>query len=135
MKIRDTKDIEWAHFAPLFLRKLYGAMPDLERAVMLRVEGDSMAPDLIDGGIVFLDRGPKARGVTVEEIRPDGIYAVRFPDSEGVTLKRVSRTADSLVIEARNPDRKRFPTRILKMDGSAVPNVVLGRVVGKMEPV
>jgi SOS-response transcriptional repressor LexA len=135
MKIRELKDVEWTHFGATLLRRIYGSMPDSERAVMLEIEGDSMEPDLVNGGLVLLDRGPRGRGISIEELKPDAVYAVRFPDSDGVTLKKVSRTDDSLVIEARNPDRKRHPTKIIRMEDREVPRVVLGRVVWKMGPV
>lgn len=120
------------HFPRDFVRQLYHGVPDPERAVMLRVEGDSMAEDLRDGSLVLVDRGPGGAGITPDKLRSEDIYMVRPPGEAGVTLKRVSIHDGRLILEASNRDRRRFPLRSYPLKGLRIPQIVRGRVVGQL---
>lgn len=132
-RIHESKDVLFFHFPESFLRVMYGTLPDPERAVLLKVEGDSMEDDLADGCLVFVDRGPGGKGFDKAQIKPGEIYMVTPPGEEGVTLKRVSLHEELMLLEASNRDRKRFPLKSYRVGGLTVPRVVRGRVVGKIE--
>lgn len=130
--ILDAADVQHFHFPEAFLRALYGAKPDNERAILLTVEGHSMEPDLPHHSLVFVDRGPKGEGFTRERIQPGEVYMVRPPGEDGVTLKRVSFADDWIHLEAINPDRRMYPTRAYRLKNLEVPSVVRGKVVGRI---
>lgn len=105
-RIIERADIQHFHFPEAFLRTLYGARPDSERAILLTVEGHSMEPDLPHHSLVFVDRGPRGEGFTREKVQPGEVYMVRPPGEDGVTLKRVSFADDWIHLEAIKPDRR-----------------------------
>ena len=85
--------------------------------MLLRVEGDSMADDLRDGAVVFVDRGPAGKGISQEELRPSDIYMVTAPGEKSVTLRRVTIHGGLLTLEAGTRDRRRFPLRSYPLKG------------------
>lgn len=91
-----------------------------ERIVALFAKGDSMAPSIQGGSLVAIDIEDKV------EIKNYKIYAVEIPD-EGVTIKRVYRDNDHLILLADNRDTKGFP-RIVNLKGLDY-NPVCGKVV------
>ena len=93
---------------------------DRERIVALFAKGDSMAPSIQGGSLVAIDIEDKG------EIKNYKIYAVEIPD-EGVTIKRVYRDNDNLILLADNRDTKGFP-RIVNLKGLDY-NPVCGKVV------
>ena len=131
-RLYEAGDIEIFHFPRDFVRRLYQGAPDPERAVLLRVEGDSMADDLKDGALVFVDRGPGGEGIAQDKLRPEDIYMVIPPGEDGVTLKRVAIHNGLLTLEAANRDRRRFPLRSYPLKGLKIPQIVRGRVVGQI---
>lgn len=132
-KAYDAGDTPFFHFPREFVRQMYHGTPDPERAVVLRVEGESMADDLKDGSWVLIDRGPGGEGIMPDKLRPEDIYMVIPPGESGVTLKRVSVHEGRLILEPCNRDRRRFPLRSFPLKGLRIPQVVRGRVVGKIE--
>jgi SOS-response transcriptional repressor LexA len=132
-KTYEAGEVQIFHFPREFIRQFFHGIPDPERAVLLRVDGDSMADDLKDGALVLIDRGPRGEGITPDKIRPEDIYMVRPPGESGVTLKRLSIHDGRLVLEASNRDRRRFPLRSYSLKGLKIPQIVRGRVVGKIE--
>jgi transcriptional regulator with XRE-family HTH domain len=93
---------------------------DQEKIVCLFAEGESMAPTIQDKSMVAIDIEDR------DEIKRNKIYAVDIPDA-GVTLKRVIRSADQLMLFADNPNEPGFPTCI-SMKGLSY-NPICGRVV------
>lgn len=70
--------------------RLFSSAPDY----LLRVEGDSMIEDgILDGDLVGVKRAPEAREGQVVVARLDG----------ELTIKRLSRSADTLRLLPRNP--------------------------------
>ena len=68
-----------------------------------------------------------------DKVRPEDIYMVVPPGESGVTLKRLSIHDGRLILESSNRDRRRFPLRSFPLKGLTFPQVVRGRVVGKIE--
>lgn len=134
-QLRGSGDLETFHFPRDFVRRLYQGTPDSERAVLLRVEGDSMADDLEDGALVFVDRGPAGKGISQAELRPSEIYMVTAPGEKSVTLRRVTIHGGLLTLEAGTRDRRRFPLRSYPLKGLRIPQLVRGRVVGQIAKV
>lgn len=63
--------------------------------VMMRVEGDSMQPEIMDGDVVLLDQNKK-------EIRAGRIFAVGFDDA--IYLKRIDKLPGKIVLKSVNPE-------------------------------
>jgi transcriptional regulator with XRE-family HTH domain len=91
-----------------------------ERVVALFADGDSMMPTIQGGSLIAIDIEDKA------EIHNYKIYAVEIPD-EGVTIKRVFKDEDHLILLADNRDFPGFP-RAINLRGLNY-NPVCGRVV------
>lgn len=91
-----------------------------EKIICLFVKGESMLPAIQDGSLVAIDVEDK------NEIKNYKIYAVEIPD-EGVTIKRVYRDKDNLVLLADNRDFRGFP-RVVNLKGLSY-NPVCGKVV------
>ena len=66
-----------------------------EAASIIRVQGDSMQPTLVDGDEILVDRGDRrvARDVRLMVVRIDGVLAV----------KRVRRQGDRIAVISDNP--------------------------------
>lgn len=90
------------------------------RVVCLYAEGESMSPTIQDKSLVAIDIDDRI------EIKRNKIYAVDIPNS-GVTLKRVIKSDDHLMLFADNPNEPGFPTCIL-LKGLGY-NPICGRVV------
>lgn len=131
-RLYESGEVQSFHFPRDFIRLMYHGVPDPERAVLLLVEGDSMADELKDGSLVLVDRGPAGEGITPDKLRPEDIYMVRPPGEAGVTLKRVSIHDGRLILEASNRDRRRFPLRSYPLKGLRIPQIVRGRVVAQI---
>ena len=131
-KLYESGEVQTFHFPRDFIRLMYHGVPDPERAVLLLVEGDSMADELKDGSLVLVDRGPGGEGITPDKLRPEDIYMVRPPGELGVTLKRVSIHDGRLILEASNRDRRRFPLRSYPLKGLRIPQIIRGRVVAQI---
>lgn len=102
-------------FDPAWLRRLTGA--SAEELGLLQVEGDSMAPTLLPGDDILVDRsdGP-------ERLR-DGLYVLRIEDLllvKRLTLHPVSRR---VTVQSDNPAYADWP------DLSLEDIVVIGRVI------
>lgn len=63
--------------------------------VMMRVEGDSMQPEIINNDVVLLDQSKK-------DIRLGRIYAVGFEDA--IYLKRIDKLPGKIVLKSVNPE-------------------------------
>lgn len=133
-KVYESQDVQWFDFPLDFLRALYKTAPDPERAILMRVEGESMGEELPHGSFVFVDRGPGGEGITREKLREEDVYMVRPPGEEGLTLKRVSIQGGLLLLLPSARDIKRFPLRSFPISkGTRIQTIVRGRVVGKIE--
>lgn len=98
--------------APELARSL-GLQPG--RAAIIRVQGDSMAPGLLDGDQLVIDeasRSPDPRG---------GIYVVRIAGA--LLVKRVRRDGGGLTASSDNPDAPPVAAGLV---------TVIGRVVWQM---
>lgn len=65
-----------------------------QRMVVMRVEGDSMSPEIRDGDMVLIDQSKT-------EIRLGRIFAVGFEDS--IYLKRIDKEPGKLLLKSVNP--------------------------------
>lgn len=65
-----------------------------QRMVVMRVDGDSMSPEIRDGDMVLIDQGKT-------EIRLGRIFAVGFEDS--IYLKRIDKEPGKLLLKSVNP--------------------------------
>lgn len=77
---------------PAVIRRLGARAPDLS---MIMARGDSMAPTIVDGDEMLVDRGDRtvtARG---------GIYVIRL--AEGLMVKRLTRADGAMVVLSDNP--------------------------------
>ncbi|QPJ61660.1 MAG: helix-turn-helix transcriptional regulator [Candidatus Nitronauta litoralis] len=68
--------------------------------VLVKVDGDSMTPTLLDGDLILVNRG-------VQEYRSDGLYVLNFDGN--LQVKRIQKmpTGD-LIIQGDNPAYKAF---------------------------
>jgi len=136
-KIYEANDIQWMDFSETFLRAMYKGRFDPERAVMLRVEGDSMEGELPNGALVWIDRGPGGEGI--EHVNEDDIYMVRPPGEDGITLKRVAieGSGDDRVLQLLPSGRVvgRYKVRNIPLKGRKIQSIVRGRVVGQFNVV
>lgn len=86
-------------------------------AVRLASGADSMEPSLHPGDLVVIDRGDR-------EITPRGLYAVRLPDLESCTIKRLQPVPDKPYVLLLSDNPKYDP---LPVDWHE--NLIIGRVV------
>jgi transcriptional regulator with XRE-family HTH domain len=107
-------------YKPSLPKKAEKQKRDQEKVVCLFVSGDSMTPTIKDKSLVAIDVEDK------NEIANYKIYAVEIPD-EGVTIKRVVKDKDNLILMADNMYAKGFP-RALNLKGLDY-NPVCGKVV------
>lgn len=91
-----------------------------EKIVCLFAAGHSMAPTIQDKSLVAIDVEDK------NEIRDNKIYAVEIPD-DGVTIKRVLRHGDHMMLFADNRDFQGYPRCLCLKDLDY--NPICGRVV------
>ena len=76
-------------------------------ALKLAVEARSMEPYLLPGDIVVIDT---TKGRDMESFQEGAIYAVRTnKQKDEVSLKRVYKSDDTLVLASDNQDKQRFP--------------------------
>jgi transcriptional regulator with XRE-family HTH domain len=89
---------------------------------------ESMVPTIMPKDTVLLNRDPDVR------LRPkDGaIYAVNYAQlngDSGAAVKRVEIWKRSLVVSSENPDKKRYPTLTVPVDGLDLMQALIGLVV------
>ncbi len=88
-----------------------------------------MAPLIQPGDVVLIDQNIARRR------RPqDGhIYAVNIGalegDESGGGITRVEMSDGMLIINADNPDKKRYPTRAFSVRRQTLPGILVGEVV------
>jgi phage repressor protein C with HTH and peptisase S24 domain len=107
----------FAHIAfdPTWLRRLCAATPaDLS---LIRVDGDSMTPTLVDGDEIMVDRSD-----SLERLR-DGIYVLRRDDALMVKRLALSPASSRVMIKSDNPAYPDWP------DCDVATLDVIGRVV------
>ena len=85
--------------------------------VLMRVEGDSMQPEIMDGDVVLLDQSKR-------EIRIGRIFAVGF--EEAIYLKRIDMLPGKVILKSVNPE---YPPVELDIRGQAED---LLRVIGQV---
>lgn len=85
--------------------------------VLMRVEGDSMQPEIMDGDVVLLDKGKT-------DIRIGRIFAVGF--EEAIYLKRIDLLPGKVVLKSVNPE---YPPVELDVRGQVAD---LFRVIGQV---
>lgn len=102
-------------FDPAWLRRIARGAPD--QLSIIRVDGDSMAPTLVDGDDILVDSGDGAARLR------DGIYVVRR--DEALVVKRVAldSAGKRLSIRSDNPAYPAWPD----CDPASV--AIVGRVV------
>jgi hypothetical protein len=102
-------------FDEQWLRQLSRGRP--ERLSLIKVQGDSMAPTLIDGDDILVDGGDAA-----DQLR-DGIYVLRQEDALMVKRVALSPVAGRAAIQSDNPSYPDWPDVALKQIA------IIGRVV------
>lgn len=85
--------------------------------ILMRVSGDSMAPEIEDNDVVLLDQSKK-------EITPGRLYAVGFEDA--IYLKRIDKLPGKVVLKSTNPA---YPPVELNINGDCED---LFRVIGRV---
>ncbi|SDF69243.1 XRE family transcriptional regulator [Desulfovibrio legallii] len=86
--------------------------------VMMRVEGDSMEPEIMNDDVVLLDQSKK-------DIRAGRIFAVGFEDA--IYLKRIDKLPGKLVLKSVNPAYQPVELDIRGQNGDAFR--VIGQVI------
>jgi SOS-response transcriptional repressor LexA len=86
-------------------------------AVRLAPDADSMEPTLHPGDMVIIDRKYK-------EITPRGIYAVRLPDQESCTIKRLQIVPGKNILILLSDNTKYAPLPIADHE-----HLIIGRVI------
>lgn len=86
-------------FDPRWLRHI--ARGSAAEVSMIRVSGDSMAPGLVDGDDILVDRSDAATTLR------DGIYVLRLEDS--LMVKRLARSPSGRVVTIRS-DNDAYPS-------------------------
>ncbi|MGI6259989.1 MAG: LexA family protein [Anaerolineaceae bacterium] len=84
----------------------------------LRVQGDSMEPDIRPGDIVIVEK---------QEFVTNGDVAVVRVNGEDVTVKKVKQVADGLLLMPNNPAYE--PTFFSADDVANLPVTIIGRVI------
>jgi phage repressor protein C with HTH and peptisase S24 domain len=114
VQINETAQGHMA-FRPTWLRQLTGSRAG--QLSMIRVEGDSMVPTLIDGDDILVDRGDAA-----DRVR-DGVYVLRSDDV--LVVKRLARNPANgrFTIRSDNPAYPVWP------DCAAADIHIIGRVI------
>jgi hypothetical protein len=102
-------------FDPAWLRQVARGGPD--QLSIIRVDGDSMTPTLVNGDDILVDRGDAA-----DRLR-DGVYVLRIEGALVVKRLAVNPVARTLSIGSDNPAYPTWP----HCDPSAVE--IVGRVV------
>ena len=86
--------------------------------VLMRVSGDSMEPDVLNGDVVLIDQG-KTR------IIPGQMFAVGFEES--IYLKRIDNLPGKVILKSANPA---YPPLELDVRGDLADQFrVIGRVL------
>lgn len=88
-----------------------------QRMVVMRVEGDSMSPEIRDGDMVLIDQSKT-------EIRLGRIFAVGFEDS--IYLKRIDKEPGKLLLKSVNPAYKPIEIRLVGQEADSF------RVIGQV---
>lgn len=99
--VGEERAVSHLAFDPAWLRRIgAGGGKDLS---IIRVDGDSMAPTLVDGDEILVDRGDRA-----ERLR-DGIYVLRRDDSLLVKRLSPSPTGDRVNVISDNEGYRSWP--------------------------
>ncbi|WP_038027151.1 helix-turn-helix transcriptional regulator [Synechococcus sp. PCC 7336] len=116
--VREEDITEAIAFERQWLRSKLGASP--AGLSLITVNGDSMAPTLVDGDTIFVDR-------QVSELR-DGIYV--FQMDGDLLVKRLQKLPGSLVsVISDNP---KFPPFTIDMNSSDKGLTIIGRYRGRI---
>lgn len=115
-----------------WITRVRGKGLDENRLVVVQVDkgalGESMLPTIRPGALLVVDRGPHGQGwPDVRDLKPAGLYVVR-PDEEGLTVKRIFRDGEHLLLMPDNPDRERFQPRLVPLKGRRLQHLIVGRV-------
>ncbi|MGE5721574.1 MAG: helix-turn-helix transcriptional regulator [Sphingomonadales bacterium] len=92
-----------AHFAfdPKWLRTIGAG--DVQRLSIIRVEGDSMAPTLVDGDEILVDTG------SAQDHLRDGIYVLRIDEALMVKRLAINPASRRVSIRSDNPAYPGWP--------------------------
>ena len=99
-----------------WIRSMTDAAPD--QLAVMRVAGDSMWETLHDGDHILVD-------LTVTHCGRDGLYVIRYQDSDELMVKRLIRDPGAKVLIVRS-DNTTYPAQITAQDEDLV---VIGRVI------
>ena len=117
------------HDRKLAFRK--DAIKKFTRPVCLRVgrREASMAPTIRPGDVVLIDQNIERR-----RHPEDGqVYVVNLDalegDEHGGGLQRIEVSGSTLILNADNADKSRYPTRAFDIKGKSLPDILVGEVV------
>lgn len=89
LEVSGESDRSYAFRSDFLLRK-----GNPKNMVLMRVDGDSMQPEIMDGDAVLLDQSKT-------DIRLGKIFAVGFEDA--IYLKRIDRVPGKVILKSTNP--------------------------------
>ena len=113
LEVSGNHERSYAFRMDFLLRK---GNPD--KMVLMRVAGDSMQPEILDGDVVLLDQSKK-------DIMPGRIFAVGFDDS--IYLKRIDKQPGKVILKSVNEEA--YPPIELDIRGDMAEYF---RVIGKV---
>lgn len=113
LEVSSDHERSYAFRMDFLLRK---GNPD--KMVLMRVAGDSMQPEILDGDVVLLDQGRK-------DIIPGRIFAVGF--EEAIYLKRIDMVPGKVILKSVNEEA--YPPIELDIRGDMAEYF---RVIGKV---
>lgn len=110
-------DLEPEDGKPIFFRRdfLSDKGWDAAKLIAQRVNGDSMEPSLFDDDLIVIN--------TADQTPREGMVFVINYEGE-LVVKRLARNAGEWLLRSDNPDKRRYPDKVL--DGHAI---IIGRVV------
>jgi len=109
-------------FSPALI-KIMAPGIKLDGLRMIKVHGNSMVPDLIDGETVIIDQGDHGR-----TFYDGAIYVVRFEDS--IYVKRLTKTPGSKAVKLLSANKDYEPIVVEGVDLESMQ--VIGQVVAKI---
>jgi SOS-response transcriptional repressor LexA len=93
---------------------------DDPKAFILKVQGDSMEPDLFDGDLVVISPAQKT------EIKGNGEHVIVRCNTDEVAVKLVHKEKRGIILSSRNP---KYPPRLITDDETLE---IIGKVILKI---
>ena len=117
-EVDESKITDWAHC-------LRAHIPHPSKTTCVRVDGDSMEPNVPDGSLVGIDHA-ESDPARIARAK-DPYAAVRDPDGEGCVIRAVRQAKAAVFFEPTNPGPDHSAWTWTPVEGS--PNPIIGKVV------